>query len=342
MKNFDSKLFDKYLQGKCSKEEEIEVQQWLSTPEGEKYVLQQMDADIESLSTEPEQLKDYPIDSQRIFKNILAGKERLSQEVFKQDYSSSLRTPTRSINQYWQQIAAAVAGIILIAFAYWMLNNRNLVVQETAFGETKNIILPDGSTVMMNGNSSITYKADWKSGKPREVWLKGEAFFSIVHTADHQRFFVNTSDQFNIEVLGTTFNVLKRQGKTKVTLNTGKVRLNMKESKDSPLVEMKPGELVEFDDASNQYTKKSVNPEAYSSWKSRKMVFEQTSLADIILLLEETYGLTVEVKDRSLLKHTFNGTVPTDNVDILLEGLSQLFDLQITKQNTHIKIKSKQ
>lgn len=341
MKNFDNKLFDKYLQGLCSREEENEVQQWLSTHEGEKYVLQQMDADIEWLSAEPELLKDLPLDSQRIYNNILIRKENLSKEVFVPSYPSALRVSKKSFFQHWQRIAAVLAGIIVLAFAYWLLANKNLVVEQTAFGETKNITLPDGSTVVMNGNSSLTYKASWESGKPREVWLEGEAFFSIVHTADNQRFFVNTSDQFNIEVLGTTFNVLKRQGKTKVTLNTGKVRLNMKEAKEAQLVVMKPGELVEFDDASSRYTRKNVNPEAYSSWKSRKMVFEQTSLADIILLLEETYGLSVEVKDESLLKLNFNGTVPNDNVDILLEGLSELFDLQITKTNNQVKIQNK-
>jgi transmembrane sensor len=340
MENFDQKLAN-YIQGKCSPEEAKEIQKWLSTPEGEKYLLSQMDQDMALLERKPEIMRNHPVQSLLLYHKIteaLAAQQQLHPEKPVKIVSHLNKGLYQS---RWYQLAAVLTGLLLIAFASWFIwGKENKIIYQTAYGETKQVTLPDGSTVFLNGNTILSYAENWDEQQARRVWLEGEAFFSIVHTANDQRFFVHTSEDFNVEVLGTTFNVLKRKDKTKVTLNTGKIRLNLKEEISAEPILMKPGELVELNDASSKIIKKAVNPEIYSSWKSSKMAFEDTSLADIIVLLEQTYGLTVEISDPSLLELKFNGTVPSDNVDILLEGFSQLFDLNIKRQGNHVTFKS--
>lgn len=340
MENFDQKLVN-YVQGKCSPEEAKEIQEWLATPEGEKYLSSQMDQDMALLERKPEIIRNHPVQSLLLYHKITEA--ITSQQASIPEKPSIHLLPQRKTAYLsrWYQMAAVVTGLLLVAFASWLIwGKENKITYQTAYGETKQVTLPDGSTVFLNGNTSLSYAENWDGQQARRVWLDGEAFFSVVHTASDQQFFVHTSEDFNVEVLGTTFNVLKRKDKTKVTLNTGKIRLNLKEAISAEPILMKPGELVEFNDASSKIIKKAVNPEIYSSWKSSKMAFEDTSLADIIVLLEQTYGLTVEISDPSLLDLKFNGTVPSDNVDILLEGLSQLFDLNIKRQENHVIFKA--
>src|SRR5450432_2460415 len=132
-------------------------------------------------------------------------------------------------------IRVAAAVLIVAGLSLWMLTRNTAAKQysfTTAFGEVKTITLPDQSQVTLNGNSSISYTSDWKENKVREVWINGECYFNVTHLNKDstnikpaERFIVHCSD-VNIEVLGTTFNVKARHGKTNVALITGKIRID--------------------------------------------------------------------------------------------------------------------
>src|SRR5690606_10326257 len=114
----------------------------------------------------------------------------------------------------------------------------------TSYGEIIEVILPDSSHVVMNGNSTMTMAKNWYSDRPREVYLDGETIFSVRKSKDHQKFIVHTSDDFNVEVLGTEFNVFARESKTRVVLNSGTVQLNINQSSLSDQVKLSPGDML--------------------------------------------------------------------------------------------------
>ncbi len=237
-------------------------------------------------------------------------------------------------------MAAAVVVLIVCSALFFFLSTYNKsTVYTTAYGETKKVLLPDNSTIVLNANSRIEFSADWDQEKPREVRLDGEAFFSVVHTATHQKFIVHTCDNFSIEVLGTQFNVSRRKSKTRVVLNSGKIRLHLKDkatdSKEEA-VTMQPGELVEFKKSPKQFIKKTVNPELYSSWTDNRLIFENTSLDELSTLLEERYGLQIVAGDTSLKDIRFNGDFPSNNLNILLKALAATYDLNITTRSKEI------
>jgi ferric-dicitrate binding protein FerR (iron transport regulator) len=80
---------------------------------------------------------------------------------------------------YWQVAAAVVLVVALGVLVLSTFNRNNFTTHRTAFGKQKEIILPDQSVVILNGNSSIRYAAAWNSEKAREVWLEGEAYFAV-------------------------------------------------------------------------------------------------------------------------------------------------------------------
>jgi len=246
-------------------------------------------------------------------------------------------SPDRSIGwPVWQRMAAGFAGVLLLAgvLFYFIAMQKHAV--STGYGEIRKVILPDGSVVTMNANSRLTYGREWNAQQDREVWLDGEAFFSVTHTASHQRFRVHTPD-LNVEVLGTQFNVFKRAGKTKVSLNSGKVRIRIHAQTENHVL-MKPGELVEYSEKQHTYVKKAVNAEKYSAWTQRRLIFDDTPMSEIIQMLHDNYGWKVEVKDTIILSERLTGEIQTSDELTLLKALAKALEVKITKENNTLVV----
>jgi transmembrane sensor len=316
-------LVEKYLNDDCTAEEAAQVLAWLATPKGQAYLKICLEQDLKMELTPQVEL-----DSASVFSKI---KEQLESLPPKETMMS--RT-------LWYRWAAAVVGILMVVGAgYWYFLPQDLIVK-TDFGMTKTIVLPDKSVVTLNGNSEIKYRKQWVSNETREVWVKGEAFFKVTHQANHERFVVHLPRKYDVEVLGTEFGIYARQHKTRVVLNTGKIRLRVAEKAEN-MLDMKPGDMFEADANAKRYVAKKVNPETYSSWRKSVLTFEETSLSEIIQRLEEIYGVEVIVTEKALLQQQFSGSLPSQNMDVLLDGLEKLFDLKVTRTKREIIIESK-
>ena len=235
-------------------------------------------------------------------------------------------------------IAASLAGLIALGAGLWVWANRD-ITYETAYGETKTVELPDGSKVTLNTNSNIRIKHAWNTESPREVWLDGEAFFKVTHQDNNQKFVVHTEDKVDVEVLGTEFDVLKRENETEVFLKSGKVRLTAPQESGNQEVIMKPGELVVFKNkhlevqtAIPKDTVKAIE------WTKNRLVFDNITVEEMIVRLREMYGLEVEVSEKELLNKRIWGTAPINNVDVLFLGLSKTFDWKINRQDKKVFI----
>jgi ferric-dicitrate binding protein FerR (iron transport regulator) len=231
----------------------------------------------------------------------------------------------------YYKVAVLVTGIIIwtaVLFVFKFYNGPTIYT--TKYGETKNIILPDGSTVTMNANSNIRYIDNWQQTHVREVWLSGEAFFDVLRKTEwkHAKFIVHTQN-LNVEVLGTKFNVNNRRGVVKVVLNSGKVKLNQGNSTHADVV-MRPKDLVEFNGQNKAFVKKIVEPENYISWMNHKLIFNETPVSEIAQVLEDTYGMKVILKDPQVGNRKFTGSVPNKQISLLLNILSESLNIKIT------------
>lgn len=97
-----------------------------------------------------------------------------------QTQTSSLRNPIHA-RQFWMyRIAASVLILATLGWLVYQFGMDHQIHEQTAFSEIKSIELPDGSTVSLNGNSSLKYDQNWADGETRMVYLEGEAFFEVV------------------------------------------------------------------------------------------------------------------------------------------------------------------
>jgi transmembrane sensor len=237
---------------------------------------------------------------------------------------------------YWKRMAAVlVIGLAGILSWLYFAQNQPDIIYTTRFGERKVIKLPDGSSVMLNGNSQLSLFSDWEEQNLREVWLAGEGFFKVLKKPENVRFVVHT-ENVAVEVLGTSFNVNERNTQTRVVLNEGKIKLSS--NLDNQQVEMFPGEMVAFTPGKPQLTKQKVRAENLVAWTQRKLIFDDTPLTEVVQILEQTYGLEVKIKSKTLGNRRLTGEIDVKNADELLDALSKVFNIKVRKQDSKVEL----
>ncbi|SDK72895.1 ferric-dicitrate binding protein FerR, regulates iron transport through sigma-19 [Catalinimonas alkaloidigena] len=256
-----------------------------------------------------------------------------------QDVQAQLDSRRRQRTLY--RMAAVISFLILSSAAtVWVLSNQWERV-ETAFGETRTLELPDGSRVVLNAHSQLRYPASWDATEDRDVWLEGEAFFDVVHTANHQPFRVHTPE-LDIRVLGTSFNVRHRRGKTQVALQQGSVQLQLNPevtpaAAADPIM-LVPGDLGQFSDATQRLEKQPVDVAAQAAWKHQLFVFDDTPLSEIALHLKDQWGVDVAFADPVTEERRLTGEIQAPSLDVFLESLEEVLDLEIQREQNRLLI----
>ena len=142
---------------------------------------------------------------QRLKKMMRTGvtepEQKIKEKAVLQNFAAN-----KKVYKFWWAAAAASVFIIWF-FAKSSESTSSKAIDNTVStkaGYKASIDLPDGSKVWLNGNSKITYSGDL-TGKTREVFLSGEAYFDIAK--DKTRPFIIHTRTINLKVLGTAFNV---------------------------------------------------------------------------------------------------------------------------------------
>lgn len=233
--------------------------------------------------------------------------------------------------------AATLAGVLLVMLGLYLgrsyLLNRTLT---TTYGEIRRETLPDGSIVTLNANSSLLVPRFGFGDQTREVFLTGEAAFSVKHLPNHQRFVVRTANNFDVVVLGTEFSVYARPRGSRVVLNRGKVQLAYHPGTQTRQLTMKPGDLVSLDRRGRVAVQRMAQPETQSAWQDHRFLFQETSIQEIASLLAETYGLSVSLKSPELANRTVSGTFQAANADEFLQVIAELLEVNYHREGNSV------
>lgn len=252
----------------------------------------------------------------------------------KKTHKTPFREREPKINRIWYYAASVT---ILFLAGYLIFSTLHLDVQSyhTAYGETREILLDDGSTVTLNANSSLEWKSNWEEEGERYVTLEGEAFFDVVHTPDDDGFTVETND-LTVRVLGTTFNVSSRRDQTDVTLETGKILLDLKMSEESSL-SMNPGDFVSYSSADNELEKTTVNTISQSAnWLDGILTFENVSVKEMFEEIEDQYGKKLISTDTSFLARRMFTGIPYEDWDVAKEALELALGVTIEERKNEL------
>lgn len=284
--------------------------------------------------------KDHPEnhDFQSVWNNIQKAVEGTENERDKIAKVVPMSVPRRASSERspFYKFAVAMAGLVFLGLTFWYVYDYQDITVATDYGELKTVVLPDHSVVKLNAHSQIRYHRTWDVDQPREVWLEGEAFFSVTHQANHAPFVVHTN-HLEVEVLGTEFNVDHREDKTQVVLNSGKVKVDFQ---DRQVVEMEPGELLGYSYQDSKIWKKKVNAEKETAWRNNQLIYEEASIADVISDIERQFGYKIKVEQDSILQYKFTGVVPANSAEAFFITIENTFNVQVLREEMQIMIKA--
>jgi ferric-dicitrate binding protein FerR (iron transport regulator) len=200
-------------------------------------------------------------------------------------------------------VSAAAAFALLV----WI---NNLTAHERILahiGEQKEFLLPEQSAVTLNAGSTIMYR-ERSFDQDRVLRLEGEAFFKV---KPGSTFKVET-DYGTVTVLGTSFNVLSREGRLEVSCFSGKVKV---ETKANDQVIITPGQkTIHRESLSGLNSSSFTLEEEQPAWIAGRFSFENQPLSEVVAELERQYAIKVNL-DAGLGEMKYTGLFEAGNLE---------------------------
>lgn len=203
-------------------------------------------------------------------------------------------------------------------------------------GKTFKLILSDGSHVVLNAGTKLKYPVNFLKDDNRTVFLNGEAYFEVAKDPEHP-FIVNTEDM-DVEVLGTHFNVTSYTDdqKTYTVLVEGKVAAHNKlEGNDTKI--LSPNEKVFFEN--NQLQIEKVNVEKYVAWVQGQLVFVDDSFNVIANKLERKFNVKIENNYPELANINITATFTNETIEEVLKTFQTYKNFNYSIKNGIVTIK---
>lgn len=275
--------------------------------------------------------------------DVTAGLDRFRRRLAGPQPTTSANAEVMPVKRFFPRFRASwlAAACVSLLLSGWLFRKPILYkTYATDNGQVQRFTLPDGSRVVLNANSELRLsRFGWLSAdSQRDVCLTGEAEFSVTHLEDHRRFIVHTDRQLDIEVLGTEFVVLARRRATRVVLIHGKVKLHYQTGgQGEKTLTMVPGQKVTLNDRKQALElTRTARPNDFSAWKNRQYVFNDTPLTEIGQMIQDDFGLKVEIRESALAERQVSGTYNVTHVDELLSALEELLTIRVTRQRDRI------
>lgn len=303
-----------FFAGKLTPKQAEELLEWLDSAEGEIYLA----TEIDQLWTEKtkHRTKD-AMDPEALWQKISAATREHPTPM-------ALKPVARTAKSFPVWVKVAACGMVLAGLAWLSLLNTEHpipspveeVMMATKYnppGQKTRVHLSDGSIVILNSDSKITYPEQFE--KNRRIVLEGEAFFTVKKDSLHP--FTVVAKDIVTTALGTSFNVstFPRDENVRVTLVSGQVRLN-REGRENHLI-LNPGEESVLSETEQELYKRKVDISERTVWIDGILTFKGTPVEEVIDLIKRWYGVNIDVRGQvspTLCSGTFQKNEMLGNV----------------------------
>ena len=225
-----------------------------------------------------------------------------------------------------QRIAAILFIPVLLLAGYFYMQDQKVTTQSVLVranpGMTTTVDLPDGSKVWLNANSELEFPNNFSSDK-RIVRLNGEGFFDVVKDAS-KPFIVKAGHAYEVEVLGTSFNVAAYADSDiiETTLVEGAVALNVITSSGNQISQrLQPDEKAIYEIREGKMEIKSVNTEFDTAWMHGELIFRNQSMDQVLKTLERYYHVKFKIQNESVLQSVITARFKNEQLPQILDYL---------------------
>lgn len=323
-------LIMSYFDGQCSAEEARELLSWVAESEDNRLYFKSLqdEHDVWALTDFAMPELD-EVDVESALSAVNAKIDALGDEV----ETNVVQMPW--LRRNYQYVAGVAAALVIALFIGFLVKNPfNSTVTYAYNGQDDaSYVLPDGTSVTFNGESTISYPKDFAADE-RLASFEGSAYFDVAR--DEARPFVLHCGNMDVEVLGTTFlvNADKEEQRYTVDLYTGKVMMTAYDKKGNTLsqVEVNPGERGVWDAADSELwmmTYSEVKEDELQT--NHVLVFDNEQLSKIVEALEYIYKVEIDLSEACATKKLTARFSDEESIDDVLETIALVSEVTVTK-----------
>jgi transmembrane sensor len=227
------------------------------------------------------------------------------------------------------QAGGVLLGMLALGtliYFWWNEQNVSPPVSITTTDATQKIILPDSSRLTLNRHSEVTFPATYKKNV-REVYIKGEGFFKVVHNQE-KPFIVHTSVA-DVRVVGTSFNISADKGHVEVGVAEGKVLVMT--PTDSGYVRAGESAVKYEQTALKINTAANENEWGYAT---QKFTFKNTALHEVLATIQKSTSYSFEIESRMIENCQLTATFENISADEMVNLIAESLDLSVTKNGS--------
>lgn len=254
--------------------------------------------------------------------------------------------------------ALAVAAGMLVAIGAVTATYSYLVIPHysTHIGEQRDVLLPDGSRVTLNTNTSVTVRYS-KSRRSIEL-TRGEALFAVKH--DSRRPFDVAAGGILTRALGTEFNVDLRQSNVTVSVLEGAVQVaapnevvaeagherssavamggEVQAGLSTVAPALAKGEAIEIRSGDRQIISEQADLRRIDAWRVRRLEFSDTPLRTAVEEFNRYSRTRVVIGSPELETVRVSGVFQIGDTDGFLYALKETLRVQAFESKEEVTL----
>ncbi|KAB7733029.1 DUF4974 domain-containing protein [Rudanella paleaurantiibacter] len=323
-------LLGKYIAGEATADEQAAVRRWLLESPDHPAELARLERIWVAAGKRSGPESAPAFDTDRAWQRLHGQMHRQATPV-----ESPAQVPTRRGQPGWLRVARVAAVALLIGtvafLTYQSYQNPDAIdptttlLTQSTTNRTQRLTLPDGSTVLLNRQSSLRYPATF-DGDTREVTLTGEAFFDVKPNAN-QPFIIHAQDT-DVRVVGTSFGVRAYNRNVEVSVKTGRVVVRKKRQE----VAVTPGQQVQVDSTADTLRRLPTFDANTLAYSTRRLQFTNQPLSGVVGTLSRYYGTDIQLSATQLRDCRLTAEFENESVETVLGIVAET--LQLTVKST--------
>ncbi|WP_082216934.1 FecR family protein [Dyadobacter psychrophilus] len=246
-------------------------------------------------------------------------------------------------------LAAAASVLVVLGFWYFLVKkdapetvagldfapNDSVIEIKNTSGKSQNVPLEDGSIVILQKNSSLSYPEHFGK-KNRLVYLHGEAFFQIKRNSAKP--FIVSTGTLVTKVLGTSFTVKSYDESASVEVQVKTGRVSVYEGAANNVVNrngviLTPNQKIVFDKKSKKIELSIIeNPMLVIpvSETEHGFTFSEVPVKNVFSALEKSYGIDIvlenDATDSCLFTGDLNGLTLFQQLDLICQSANITYE----------------
>jgi ferric-dicitrate binding protein FerR (iron transport regulator) len=282
-----------------------------------------------------------------VFKGLNRYKsDQMNDDVMLKDFDLVLNKINKKRTISVKPLLKYVAVLVIGVFVTFVLMHDSAFLQKKTFtsyvtkkGESSEIILADGSRILLQENSELKIPSYYNKNL-RNLRFNGKATFVIKHNPESPLEVRNAG--LRLKVLGTVFNLETRKETKEIIayLEKGAIELNFsritKIANDIEL--LKPNEMIRFNRENYSRNISTIGKKTKIELESNIVSFNNERFENIVKILNSIYKTNIKILNSELQEIKFNAEFKDKSAIEILEMLKNITCFKITKYNNEIII----